>query len=229
VQLLDRLVAIPSVNWLRILYGYPEEVTDGLLDIMRDPKICSYFDLPFQHSHPEILRRMKRGMHGKRAFRLIDKIRKILPDAAIRTSLIVGFPGEGKNEFEHLLRFVSEARFDHVGVFTYSREEGTECFDLRDPVGADVKQRRRQKIMETQSEISLMINRKQIGQHVDVLIEGRLKPDPTLLVGRTSRQAPEVDGVVFIDHPPRDGQQSHTLQKVALTAADEYDLYGKLS
>lgn len=224
--LLGRLLEIKPVAWIRILYGYPEEVSDSLLDIMKDDRICSYLDIPLQHSDPGIIQHMKRGLDGKRAMRLIEKIRKKLPGVALRTSLIVGFPGEGQKEFDNLEHFIREARFDHMGVFTYSFEEDTKGYTLGDPVDDHVKQKRKDKLMEIQSEISFSNNRKYLERRLDILVEGHLKQDETVLVGRGRFQAPEVDGVVFIDSEGNQGHKIHSIQKVEITDRDIYDLYG---
>lgn len=226
--LLRHLIPIKDIEWIRVLYGYPEEITDALLEVMQEEKICSYLDLPFQHSHPQIIKRMKRAMDGKRALRLIEKIRKKIPDLALRTSLVVGFPGEGKDEFENLINFVREARFDHLGVFTYSQEEGTDCFSLGDPVKESVKKRRKEKIMNTQADISFQNNSRYLHQHLEVIIEGTLREDPSQLVGRSRFQAPEVDGVIFLHSPLPLANIVNTIQKVEINAYDIYDLYGNI-
>jgi len=225
--LLEKLVDVPGLEWIRVLYGYPEEISDSLLDIMQEEKICSYLDLPFQHSSSKILKTMKRGLPGKKALHLLDKIRTKLPDIALRTSLIVGFPGETGRELEDLLDFVREARFDHLGVFVYSREEGTDCFSLGDPVPEDIKIQRKDAIMRIQAEISLANNNKYVGKTIDVLIEGPLKADPTVFVGRGRFQAPEVDGLVFIEKENGELSMMEPFQKVEITNRDVYDLYGK--
>jgi len=227
--LLKELLKIQEIEWIRILYGYPEEISDSLLEVMQEEKICSYLDIPFQHSDSKIIKKMKRGMDGRRALKLIQKLRKKLPDIALRTSLMVGFPGEGKKEFEDLEKFVQEAKFDHLGVFTYSKEEGTECFDQGDPVKENVKRKRRDEIMEIQSEISFENNKKHLKQSLDVLIEGIPKENPDILVGRGRFQAPEVDGMILIDAPGKWEKVVNTIQKVEITGGDVYDLYGKLA
>jgi ribosomal protein S12 methylthiotransferase len=222
--LLERLLAVQGIEWIRILYGYPEEISDSLLDIMTDDKICPYLDIPFQHSHPRIIRTMKRGMDGKEALDLIRRIRSRVPECAVRTSLIVGFPGEGKPEFNHLLGFVREARFNHLGVFTYSPEAGTPGFFLEDPVPEPLKEERRDEILAVQSEISLAHNERQEGRILDVLLEGKLARDPTIYVGRSRFQAPEVDGKVFMEHRCK---AAGSMLKVEINKADVYDLYGE--
>lgn len=226
--LLEKLLSIKMIGWIRILYGYPEEVNDSLLEVMQEKKICSYLDIPFQHSHPNIIRLMKRKMNGKEALFLIEKIRKKISDISLRTSLVVGFPKEGKDEFADLKDFVKEACFDHLGVFTYSPESGTYCHPMGDPVEKNTKIKRRNEIMELQSKISLQINQNYIDRILKILIEGRISSDPSLLQGRTPYQAPEVDGVVFLDSPRAPSKIINSFQKVEITAADVYDLYGQL-
>lgn len=228
VHLLEELLNISDLEWIRLLYSYPEEITEALLEIMREEKICSYLDIPFQHSHLSILKKMNRGLDGKRALKLLEKIRKKVPDIAIRTSLVVGFPGEGKEEFEDLKTFVAQSRFDHLGVFTYSLEEGTGCYALGDPVKEREKTKRKEKIMDIQAKISLANNEKYLRQKIDVLIEGTLKQDSRLIVGRGKFQAPEVDGVILITAEERKPEFFNTIQKVEITDTDVYDLYGNL-
>jgi len=227
--LLQELLKIHKIEWIRILYGYPEEISHSLLEIMQEEKICSYLDIPFQHSNPKIIKNMKRGMDGRRALKLIQKLRKKLPDIALRTSLVVGFPGEGKEEFEDLKKFVQEVKFNHLGVFIYSKEEGTACFNLGDPVRESVKRKRKEKIMEIQGEISFENNKKYLNQSIDVLIEGTLKENSTILIGRGKFQAPEVDGMILIDAPGKWPKVVNKIQKVEITGGDVYDLYGKLA
>lgn len=226
VQLLSRLVEIKDIGWIRILYGYPEEITDSLLEVMEHEKICPYLDIPFQHADPKIIRLMKRGLDGPRALRLIAQIRRKVPDIALRTSLVVGFPGEDAGVFKRLKRFVQDARFDHLGVFTYSLEERTACSDLGDTIPESVKNRRRDEIMSLQAKISLQANQEYVGRRLEVLLEGAVKQDSSLLVGRTRYQAPEVDGVVFIERARRRPKGIKAIQEVEITAADDYDLYG---
>ncbi|MDH7511610.1 MAG: 30S ribosomal protein S12 methylthiotransferase RimO [Clostridiales bacterium] len=233
-KLLEKLSSLPRLGWIRILYGYPEEISINLLDVMTATKICSYFDLPFQHADPSILKVMGRSMDSRRAMALLDRIRSRVSDASIRTSLIVGFPGEGKREFLRLKDFVREARFDHLGVFTYSPEEGTPAFRLGDPVAEGVKIRRQQEIMDLQAEISFANNKRYLGQRVDVLIESTspsafLRRDGLALRGRGRFQAPEVDGVIYVRAPSPCGRRLRVIEKVEITAVDVYDLHGMIS
>jgi ribosomal protein S12 methylthiotransferase len=226
--LLKELLKIKRIEWIRILYGYPDEISDPLLEVMQEEKICSYLDIPFQHSDPGIIRKMRRGMDGKRALKLVHHIREKIPDIALRTSLVVGFPGEGKKEFEGLQRFVKDVRFDHLGVFTYSREIGTDSFSFGDPIKETVKARRKEKIMEIQAEISYQNNQKYLNKKADVLIEGTQKEDSRILIGRGRFQAPEVDGIIFIDSVSQKNKVINTIQKVEIYSVDIYDLYAKL-
>ncbi len=226
--LLKELLKIQEIEWIRVLYGYPEEISDSLLEVMQDEKICSYLDIPFQHSAPQIIKKMKRGLEGKRALRLLHKIRRKIPDISFRTSIVVGFPGEGKNEFENLKEFVKAAKFDQLGVFVYSQEEGTDSFSLGDPVKESVKRKRKEKIMEIQADISYQNNLKYLNKQIDALIEGTLRGASRTLIGRGQFQAPEVDGIIFIDPQSQTIETVNTIQKVEITAVDIYDLYGKL-
>lgn len=226
--LLNELLKIRGIEWIRILYAYPEEISDSLLEVMKKRKICSYLDIPFQHSDPKIIKNMKRAMSGERALKLIKKIRKKIPEIALRTSIVVGFPGEGKEEFESLKKFCREAKFDHLGVFTYSIEEGTSCYSFGDPVEEKMKIKRKEEIMKIQAEISYQNNHKYLKRQLEVLIEGALKEDPKTLVGRTQFQAPEVDGIVFIPFSGEISRVANSLQTVEIVDYNTYDLHGKL-
>jgi len=228
VKLLERLIRVDGIEWLRFLYGYPEEITEPLLDIMSDGKVCRYLDIPFQHSDRKLVRAMRRGMDGAKALRLLYKIRARVPGVAIRTSLIVGFPGEGRREFHSLKRFVSEARFDHLGVFTYSAEQGTASCELPETVGAEEKEDRRAEIMALQADLSLARNRSHIGQVLDVLVEGPASPKNHILAARTRFQAPEVDGETFISLPRGRAGVPPAIVKAEILSAGSYDLHGRL-
>lgn len=228
VRLLKALVGVPDIDWIRLLYGYPEEISDELLEAMQDPKICRYLDIPFQHSERGVINKMNRAMDGSRALKLIEKIRNKIPGLSVRTSLIVGFPGEGKTEFEGLKAFIREARFDHLGVFTYSPEEGTEAWRLGDPVAESVKLGRRDKILEVQAQISSETLKTWVGRTTDVLIEGIWRKNSRLLVGRAGFQAPEVDGCIFVESRSR-RPLSTPIQKVEILSSDVYDLYGRFA
>jgi len=225
--LIRKLIRVEGVEWIRLLYGFPEEVADNLLEVLGDPKVCPYLDIPFQHADPVVIREMKRGSDGERALKLIDKIRRRVPDIALRTSLIVGFPGEGAKEFLALKQFVQEARFNHLGVFTYSPEPGTAATALTDPLTQEEKDRRKDEIMEMQARISLEHNREYVGRTLDVLLERPLKKGGRW-AGRTRYQAPEVDGIVMVEEGGTRPKGKKPILKVEITAADIYDLRGKL-
>jgi len=225
--LLKELLKIKGIEWIRILYGYPQEINDSLLEVMQEKKICSYLDIPFQHSDTKILQKMKRGMNREKALKLINKVRSKIPDIVLRTSLIVGFPSEGKEEFESLKKFILEVRFDHLGVFTYSLEEGTSAYPLGDSIEEKEKIKRKEEIMKIQAEISYQNNHKYLNRQIEVLIEGISKEDSKLLIGRTMYQAPEVDGLVFIPFSGEISKNINSVQKVEIIDYDVYDLYGK--
>ena len=227
-RLLHDLNRVPELRWVRFLYGYPEEITDALLDALGLSKVCRYLDIPVQHADPGVVRRMGRSVPGPRALKILEKIRARVPGIAVRTSVIVGFPGEGRREFNRLAGFVRDAAFDHLGVFAYSPEEGTTAFPLGDPVPAAVKDRRREKILEIQAGVSAAKLRARVGTTLDVLIEGRYERSDRLLFGRARFQAPEVDGVVFIDRPARWIPHGDPIRSVEITAADVYDLCGRI-
>ncbi|MGA2532048.1 MAG: 30S ribosomal protein S12 methylthiotransferase RimO [Candidatus Aminicenantales bacterium] len=228
VRLLERLVRVEGVEWIRLLYGYPEEVTNALLDTMREEKICRYLDIPFQHTDAALLKAMKRSMDGARALDFLARIRARVPGVVLRTSLIVGFPGEGRREFAALRRFVEKARFDHLGVFTYSPEMGTDAFARPETVSPAEKEARRSEIMSIQAEISRARNGSYVGQALDVLIEQRVRPGSRTLTGRTRFQAPEVDGRVLLSVPRGAPGPLGPIVSAEITSAGPYDLRGRL-
>jgi ribosomal protein S12 methylthiotransferase len=229
VKLIEHLLPVKGLEWIRFLYGYPEEITGPLLDIMNEPKVCRYLDIPFQHADKKLVRGMKRGLSGSQALDLLGKIRARVPGIALRTTLIVGFPGEGREGFNSLKRFVLKARFDHLGVFTYSPEKGTDSFALSETVSPAEKERRRAAIMAIQAELSLARNRSYLGRVLEVLVEGRSSPDGRFLVGRTRFQAPEVDGRVHVSIPRATTRLPLApIIKAEIVAAGPYNLRGKL-
>jgi ribosomal protein S12 methylthiotransferase len=223
---------VPEMRWVRLMYAYPTQVTPGLIETMaRYPQICPYIDMPLQHAHPETLRRMKRPNDMARVRRLLADFRAAIPDIALRTTFIVGFPGETDAEFDALLDFIEEIAFDHVGMFTYSPEEGTPAATMADAVPEKIKQRRYRQAMQLQQGLVARKNRRRVGQRLDVLLEGtgtledergRTRP---IFAGRTIRQAPEVDGMVFVHARP--GLAPGQIIPVRITQATEYDLWGK--
>ena len=216
------LEAAPALHWLRLMYAYPGHVSPRLINVMAsDPRLCRYLDLPLQHAHTDTLRRMRRPASAKRTRQLIADLRAAMPDVALRTSFIVGYPGETEREFEALADFVAETRFDRVGVFVYSPEEGTPAAELPDPVPEEVKAERYDRLMVLQQEISFEINQSQVGRSLDVLVEGQ---GDGLSVGRSYRDAPEIDGMVLI---PGDAPLGEIVS-VRITGAMEYDLVGEV-
>jgi ribosomal protein S12 methylthiotransferase len=225
-ELLVGLDAVEGLRWIRLHYLYPNTITPRLIETMaRLPRVVKYVDLPLQHAHSETLARMRRGGSARGHLGLIDKFRRSMPEVAVRTTLIVGFPGETDEEFATLLDFVREARFDHLGVFVYSHEEGTAAGELEDDVPEKVKDARRDRVMELQREIAFENNRLRVGHRVDVLVEGAHPETEHLLAGRMSTQAPDVDGQVLIN----DGVASPgRIVAVELTDTAGYDLVGRI-
>ncbi|PPJ61641.1 30S ribosomal protein S12 methylthiotransferase RimO [Cuspidothrix issatschenkoi] len=229
-KLAELLRALGKVDipWIRMHYAYPTGLTpDVIAAIQETPNCLPYLDLPLQHSHPDILRAMNRPWQGRVNDGIMERIKTALPSAVLRTTFIVGFPGETQEHFQHLLEFTERHKFDHVGVFTFSAEEGTPAYDLPDQVPAEVMTARRDQLMELQQPISFQKNQQEVGKIVDVLIEQE-NPDSIFsggeLIGRSGRFSPEVDGQVYVKGQARLG----TIVKVAIQSADAYDLYGQV-
>jgi ribosomal protein S12 methylthiotransferase len=220
-NLLEDLVkAAPAIDWIRILYTYPGCITDRLIGIMAEtPQIVPYLDIPLQHGHPEVLRRMRRPANIEWAYRTIEKMRAVIPDLALRTSFIVGYPGETEDEFHALLEFVERLRFDRLGVFAFSFEPGTPSESLGDPIPPEVKEERRGRLMELQQRISLEKNIALIGQTLTVLVEGH---GDGISLGRSTRDAPEIDGMVIVEEEIPVGE----MVPVQISGAMPYDLTG---
>lgn len=223
-ELLRKLCQIDGLSWIRILYCYPEEITDELIQVIKEEeKICHYLDIPIQHSEDRILRNMGRKTNLAELISLVEKLRSEIPDIVLRTTLITGFPGETEDEFEHMLDFVDEMEFDRLGVFPYSPEEGTKAAEMEDQVPDEVKEQRRDAIMELQQEISAGAAADRIGEEMSVLIEGYLYEED-IYVGRTYMDAPKVDGNVFVRS--EEEMISGDIVPVRITGANEYDLMG---
>lgn len=223
-QLAELLRALEEVDvpWIRMHYAYPTGLTPQVIAAIKEtPNVLPYLDLPLQHSHPEILRAMNRPWQGRVNDDLIEKIRTELPEAVLRTTFIVGFPGETEEHQAHLVEFVKRHEFDLMGVFTFSPEEGTPAYNLRDRVPQEIMEARRDEIMEVQQPISWKQNQKIVGQVVDVLIEQE-NPATGEAIGRSARFSPEIDGLVYVKGQVRLG----AIAPVAITDADIYDLYG---
>ncbi|TSA39257.1 MAG: 30S ribosomal protein S12 methylthiotransferase RimO [Porphyromonadaceae bacterium] len=226
VPLLTRLSRIEGITWIRLHYAYPESFPSGLLDLMQsNDKICNYLDIPFQHISDRMLKMMNRGYSKADTYNLIREIRVKIPDAAIRTTFLVGHPGETGEDFMELLDFIREARFERLGVFTYSPEEGTRSGDLfPDDVSEEIKQERYSRIMELQQQISADINHSRIGQEFQVIID---RVDGEFHVGRSQFDSPEVDQEILI--PLSSGKANPgEFHQVIITKADDYDLYANL-
>ena len=224
--LLKKLCEIRGIRWIRILYCYPEEIYDELIETIRDEKkICHYLDIPIQHASDRILKRMGRRTSKQELIDIVGKLRKEIPDIVLRTTLITGFPGETEEDHEELKEFVDEMEFDRLGVFTYSPEENTPAAEMADQVSEEVKEERRDELMELQQEISYDRGQDRIGQELLVMIEGKVA-DESAYIGRTYGDAPKVDGYIFV----QTGELLMTgdFAKVRVTGALEYDLIGVL-
>jgi ribosomal protein S12 methylthiotransferase len=221
--LLNDMADIKNIKWIRLLYAHPARVATDLLEmIAANEKVCRYIDLPIQHIDDNILKAMNRKVTGAKIKQVIAEARQIIPGVALRTSLIVGFPGETATRFNRLLDFINETQFDHLGVFTYSKEEGTIAEKLKSQVSEKEKERRRETIMNEQAAISAAINKTLIGSVQDVLIEGKSDRDDYAFTGRSRRQAPEIDGVTYITNSKA---QIGNIVRCEITAADDYDLF----
>jgi ribosomal protein S12 methylthiotransferase len=225
-DLLNHMSQVKSIKWIRLLYTHPAHITEDLLKTIAASKIiCHYIDLPIQHIDNDIFRAMNRKVTSAKIKEVIAQARLIIPGVALRTSLIVGFPGETQKRFERLLDFVGETKFDHLGVFTYSREEGTGAAHLKSQIPEKEKERRRDLIMNEQAAISNAINKSLIGSIQDVLIEEESDRPDYDFIGRCRRQAPEIDGITYVKGTRL---KIGSIVKCKITAADDYDLFGKI-
>jgi ribosomal protein S12 methylthiotransferase len=227
--LLERLAQIEELRWVRFLYAYPNKITGKLLEtIARHEKVCSYIDVPLQHASANVLKSMKRGAGSDIFLRSIAKMRKTIPNLTLRTSFIVGFPGETERDFDELCEFVRAAEFDWLGVFGYSDEEGAKAYDLEKKVSAREVERRRKKLMSLQKQISKRRKKQLVGREFDLLLEGPSEETDLLWEGRTPMHAPEIDGKVFVndfgDHEPEPGR----FYRCQITEAHDYDLVARL-
>ena len=225
-RLLKELCRISGIRWIRILYCYPEEIDDNLIQaIKEEPKICHYLDLPIQHASDEILKRMGRRTSKKQLVEIIGKLRSEIPDIALRTTLITGFPGESEANHEELMEFVDEMEFDRLGVFTYSPEEDTPAADMPEQIEESVKEDRQAELMELQQDIAFDKAEDMVGSEVLMMVEGKVA-DENVYVGRTYKDAPNVDGLIFVH---TDAELiTGDFAKVKVTGALEYDLIGEL-
>lgn len=224
-ELLNRLCEIEGIEWIRLLYCYPEEITDELIETMkRQPKICHYLDMPIQHAADTILKRMGRRTSHKELEKLIVRLRREIPDIALRTSLITGFPQETEEEHQELMEFVKTAGFERLGVFTYSKEENTAAARMKGQITKKVKVQRQKELMKLQQQISKKRGEEKIGKTLRVMIEGKL-PEEDIFIGRSYMDAPNVDGFVFVHS--KDSYLSGEFVDVKITQAKEYDLVGE--
>lgn len=223
-KLISKLSEISGIEWIRILYAYPEHITDKLIDEMaKNPKCCHYIDMPIQHADNFILSEMGRKGTNEALRKLINRLREKMPDIAIRTTLIVGFPGEGENEFNNLLKFVTDIGFDRLGVFEYSREEGTKAAKMKEQVNPKVKRARKEALLNAQKEISESRLIEKVGKTIRVIIDGRID---SAYVGRSYMDCYEIDGMVFVNAEYE--ILSGEFVEVEITSHSEYDLYGKI-
>ena len=223
-QLLTPLTEIPDIKWIRILYTHPAHYSDELIDtIASNPKICKYLDIPLQHISDRLLTFMNRRVKRKEILNLLEKLRKKIPDLTLRTTFLVGFPGETESDFNQLLDFIEQIRFDKVGIFTYSREEDTKAYDFKHQIPSRVKQERLDRLLLLQQQISLEKNKSKIGKKMTMLVEG--KSEENCFFGRSQAEAPEVDGLIYIK-----GKKLNigNFVKIEIAEALDYDLIGEI-
>jgi ribosomal protein S12 methylthiotransferase len=228
--LLEKLAAIEDLRWIRFLYAYPNKITGRLLEtIASHEKICSYIDVPLQHASASVLKRMKRGGGAEVFLKSIEKMRRVIPNLMLRTSFIVGFPGETKQEFQELCDFVREAQFDWMGTFSYSDQEGAIAYSLGHKVATGEIERRRKHLMSIQRQISRKKKKSFVGREFDLLLEGKSEESDLLLEGRTSMHAPEIDGKVFVNEFPEGAEpESGRFYRCQITESHDYDLVAKI-
>lgn len=226
VELLRALADVEGIQWIRLLYLYPDGITPEMIELIKsNKKFCRYFDMPLQHINNDVLKKMNRKMTKEEILSVLKMIKTELPDAIIRTQFIVGFPGETEEQFEEVLKFIAEQKFDRVGCFKYSPEENTPGGKMEDQLDEETKHRRFEALMEVQQNISREMQRRQVGDILDVIVEGHSEETELLLQGRSSQQAPDIDGVVLIN----DGQANvGDIVKVRITDSMEYDLIGEI-
>jgi ribosomal protein S12 methylthiotransferase len=225
-KLIDALAAIDGLRWIRLLYAYPDGVRDSLIDVMkREEKICKYLDIPLQHISDPVLKRMNRRSGEAEIRALIARLREEIPDITLRTSLIVGFPGETDEDFKKLLQFVEETQFDRLGVFCYSREDGTPAAEMPDQVSERTKRERYRRLMRAQARASFKRNRRLIDTVEQVIVEGYSEETELLLKGRSCRQAPDIDGMVYIT---AGDAKVGDIVSLRITDSSDYDLIGEI-
>ncbi|MDF2542037.1 MAG: rimO [Herbinix sp.] len=227
-KLLRELCKVEGLEWIRVLYCYPEEITDELIEVIKnEPKICNYLDIPIQHASDKILKQMGRRTNKQDLIAVISKLRENIPDICLRTTLITGFPGETEEDHAELKEFVEQMKFERLGVFTYSKEENTPAAKLKPQITAAVKKKRQKELMKLQQTVIFEKNTNFIGKAVDVMIEGKIAEEENVYIGRTYMDAPQVDGFIFITAPEE--IISGTMVQAVITGANGYDLVGELS
>ena len=224
-ELLKELVKIEGLEWIRLLYCYPDAVTDELIEtIASEPKICKYVDLPLQHADNQILKKMNRRNTAEEALALIAKFREVVPDIFIRSTFITGFPGETERQFQNLLNFVRETKLDRIGVFAYSEEENTLAAKMPDQIPLPIREERKNRLMELQAELAYEIQQKRVGKDIKAILEEKISDK--IWLGRTEGDAPEIDGQIFLE-----GAGCHTVGDIVtarITKADSYDFEGRI-
>ena len=226
-EILKKISEIPEIRWIRFLYSYPEGITDELIQTVKNnEKICKYFDIPIQHISDSILKKMNRRTNKKQIESLIEKLRKEIPNVTLRTSLIVGFPGENQKDFDELCEFVRMAKFDKLGAFMYSKEEGTPAAKLPEQIHGNTKKSRYNKIMEIQQKISNENLKNKIGQKFEVLIED-ISFDGKYLIGRTKQDVPDIDGIIYVKNQDKRNLVNQFI-KVHIIEVKDYDLIGEI-
>lgn len=225
-DLLNKLCDIKGLYWIRILYCYPEEITDELIQVIKtQDKICKYLDIPIQHASDNILKLMKRRTTKAQLTEMVSRLRREIPDIILRTTLITGFPGETESEHSELIKFVEEMRFDRLGVFAYSPEEGTPAADMEMQVPDEIKEHRKNELMEAQQEIAFELSEDRIGMEIPVMVEGKIV-DEDVYIARTYMDSPGVDGNIFINTDEE--LMTGDFVKAAVTGAAGYDLIGEI-
>jgi len=225
VRLVEALLAATNIPWIRFLYAYPTTLDEDLLRLMgSEERFCSYLDMPLQHSHGDILTAMRRGGDAKRYLRLLERARELAPDVFLRSTFIVGFPGETEADVDALRAFIGDHAFDHVGVFTYSHEEGTSAYQLADDVPARVKQKRRDALMTRQKRIVAAARKQGIGSEIAVMVDGPSPEHELVLQGRTEGQAPEIDAVVYLTDCDPGLFEPGELIRARIVEARDYDI-----
>lgn len=228
-ELLCGLEEVDGIDWIRLFYFYPDELTDQVIEkIASSEKICSYLDMPVQHFSDKVLRRMNRKITGEKIHERIEKLKSLVPDIVLRTSIIVGFPGETEEDFEALLEGIKKARFQHLGIFRYSDEEGTPAYNLKEKLPQELIEERFNKLFDVQKEIAAEENKKRLGKPLEVLIEGEHDETSLLIKGRHYGQAPDIDGQVVITDTKDQVLNVGDLVKVEITEVHGFDLFGKI-